>query len=182
MSQRVALYFRSLFDGVSPVLDLGSGKGDFLWDGAVGVDLDVSGLVGSGHRVVQADAHARLPFVDGAFAGVLAKDIIEHVASPRDVLQEVRRIARPGAVLVVTTPRAVPRAVWADYTHVRGFTRGAIHNLMRDTGWDLVKLSRMGGVPLAGRLDAVRHTPKILAIPGIGHYFGTNWLAIARRG
>jgi hypothetical protein len=51
---------------------------------------------------------------------------------------------------------------------------------MRDSGWHLEKLGRMGGVPLAGRLNLVRHSAKILAIPGIGHYYGTNWLALAR--
>jgi SAM-dependent methyltransferase len=100
---------------------------------------------------------------------------------PRPLLVELRRVTRPGGRLVVVTPRDVPRAVWADYTHVRGFSRAALQSLLRDTGWTPSRLHRMGPVPLAGRLGVEHVIPKILSVPGIGHYFGTNWQAVAHR-
>jgi ubiquinone/menaquinone biosynthesis C-methylase UbiE len=64
---------------------------------------------------VSADAQA-LPFASELFDGILAKDVLEHVRDVSVVLCKMRRVSRPGAKLVGTLPRAVPRAVWADPT------------------------------------------------------------------
>lgn len=183
MSSPVAAYFRDLFSDHEMVLDAGCGEGAVLWSRAVGIDADIGALRVTGHRVVQADLTDMLPFQDATFDGVLAKDIIEHLPDPRSFLAELARVTKPAGRLVLTTPRAIPRAVWADYTHVRGFTKQAITWLLRDSGWALEgHLRRMGGVPLAGRLGIVSWLPTLLRIPGFGHYFGTNWQAIAMRG
>jgi ubiquinone/menaquinone biosynthesis C-methylase UbiE len=123
----------------------------------------------------------RLPFRDRSFDGILAKDIIEHLESPQDLIREAGRVSQTGAILVLTTPRAVPRAVWADYTHIRGFTRSALASLLTDSGWTNVSIRRHGAVPLMGRLNLVKHIPTLLSIPVVGHRFGTNWIVVANR-
>ncbi len=47
-----------------------------------------------------------LPFADGTFDGVLFTEVLEHIAlvSPVKVLQEIARVLKPGAVLLLTTP------------------------------------------------------------------------------
>ena len=47
-----------------------------------------------------------LPFADGTFDGVLFTEVLEHIAlvSPVEVLQEIARVLKPGAVLLLTTP------------------------------------------------------------------------------
>lgn len=181
MSPQIAEFFQSFFDREDAILDVGAGAGALLWGDAVGIDLDVGFVVGTGKRFVRGDVGGVLPFKDAAFDGAIAKDIIEHVEHPLLLLQELKRVTKPGTRLVIVTPRAIPRAVWADYTHRRGFTRGAIQMLLEDAEWKLEKLARIGGVPLAGRLNAVRLIPTFLKVPGVGHYFGTNWLAVASR-
>lgn len=181
MSPQIAEFFQSFFEREDAILDVGAGAGALLWGDAVGIDLDVGFVVGTGKRFVQGDVGGVLPFKDAAFDGAIAKDIIEHVERPLLLLQELKRVTKPGTRLVIVTPRAIPRAVWADYTHRRGFTRGAMHMLLQDAGWKLEKLTRIGGVPLAGRLNAVRLVPAFLKLPGVGHYFGTNWLVVASR-
>jgi SAM-dependent methyltransferase len=181
VSSGVTKYFRSCFAGCSSMLDVGCGKGEILWPDSVGIDLDFVALRKAGERVVQVDVTHRLPFSNEVFDGILAKDILEHVTRPRDLLEELHRVAIPGGRLVVVTPRDLPRAVWADYTHVRGFTRGALEALLHDAGWSVQKLHRMGPVPLADRLNLISSIPKILAIPGVGHYLGTNWQAWAAK-
>jgi len=176
----VAAYYRRLLDGSTPVLDIGCGKGDFLGVGWVGADYDLSSLRGLA-RVVQIDVTRGLPFRDDSFGGILAKDLVEHLVDPRGLLTEAHRVATPGARLVLVTPRAIPRAVWGDYTHVRGFTKDALRSLLADSGWNVARISRMGAVPLAGRLNLVAALPVLLAVPGLGHYFGTNWQVLARR-
>ena len=83
------------------VLDLGCGKGRFARrladEGAdvVGIDLSAGMLAeASGLDRVRCSAR-RLPFADGTFDVVLAVEVLEHVASIEDVLNEAR--ARPPA-------------------------------------------------------------------------------------
>jgi SAM-dependent methyltransferase len=45
-----------------------------------------------------------LPFADGAFDLVCALDIIEHVEDDDSALAELSRVARPGGVLLISTP------------------------------------------------------------------------------
>jgi SAM-dependent methyltransferase len=180
MQAPVASYYRGLFEGRRRVLDVGCGRGDVLGKGWVGADYDLVSLRGRG-RVVQADVAQGLPFKNGAFAGILVKDLVEHLADPRGLLAEAYRVAEPGARLVLVTPRAIPRAVWADYTHIRGFTKRALIELLADSGWQVSKICRMGAVPLAGRLGFVTALPTLLSIPGVGHYFGTNWQVLGNR-
>lgn len=128
---------------------------------------------------VVADAH-HLPFVDCAFGGALAKDILEHVNDPIGVLKELRRTSRPDGQLLVVVPRAVPRAVWDDPTHIRGFTQRALATALRLGGWDLSgSIRRLGGFPGAGRFGLVPHLETLMRIPGFGHWFGLNWVARA---
>ena len=181
MSPQIAQFFQSFFRREDAILDVGAGAGALLWGDAVGIDLDVGFVVGAGKRFVQGDVGGVLPFKNGVFDGAIAKDIIEHVEQPLLLMQELKRVTKPGARLVIVTPRGIPRAVYADYTHRRGFTRGAIRMLMEDSEWKVEKLTRIGSVPLAGRLKAIRLIPVLLKIPVVGHYFGTNWLVVASR-
>jgi SAM-dependent methyltransferase len=177
----VVAYLRSHFQSGEHVLDIGCGLGQFLSASDIGIDADLFALRNSGKPVVQGNVAEALPFRDNTFDGVLAKDIIEHIDQPQVVLTEACRVSRKGARLILTTPRAVSRAVWDDYTHVRGFTRSALHSLLADTGWSDIRIHRFGSVPLAGRLGLVRFIPVIVALPGLGHYFGTNWFASASK-
>jgi SAM-dependent methyltransferase len=52
---------------------------------------------------VVCDAH-KLPFVDGAFDCVVVQAVLEHVASPPDVVQEIHRVLKPGALVYSETP------------------------------------------------------------------------------
>jgi SAM-dependent methyltransferase len=132
-------------------------------------------------RAIQVNLEAGLPFADASFRAVLAKDVIEHLHDPRLLLREAHRVTRNHAKLILVTPRAVPRAVWSDYTHIRGFTKTALRALLEDTGWRPLRLYRMGSVPLAGRLNIIHLLPHLLSIPGFGHFFGTNWQVEAVR-
>ncbi len=128
---------------------------------------------------VVADAH-HLPFATGTFAGAMAKDVLEHVEDPIAVLKELGRACRAGGRLVIVVPRAIPRAVWDDPTHIRGFTENAIQTAFRLSGWKASSpIRRLGGFPGAGRLGLSRRLEMVMRIPGLGHWFGRNWIARA---
>lgn len=97
------------------VLEVGCGLGQYLAAAAervehvVGVDLCLPFLVLTRKRlqgraaVIAAEAE-HLPFREGAFAAVLAADVVEHLADPRRSLGEMGRVLAPAAPLFLSTP------------------------------------------------------------------------------
>lgn len=163
------------------ILNLGAGNTG-VEDGAHAV-VNVDHVRPLGSRppgmFVVADAR-RLPFATGTFSGAVAKDVLEHVDDPIGVLGELRRSCRTSAALVVVVPRAIPRAVWDDPTHIRGFTKRALRTAFDLSGWTLCSsVRRVGGFPGAGRLGFTGHLEMLMRVPGFGHWFGTNWIARA---
>jgi SAM-dependent methyltransferase len=118
------------------VLDLGCGGGRHAYEAwrrgatVVALDLDEQELKGV-HYVVSEmlDAgelpHGRcggpargnalaLPFPDGAFDGVIASEVLEHVWDDRGAIAELVRVLRPGGRMAVTVPTRWPeRVCWA---------------------------------------------------------------------
>ncbi|HSH62278.1 MAG TPA: methyltransferase domain-containing protein [Acidimicrobiales bacterium] len=162
------------------VLNLGSAESGSFWDaGGSPINVDVAMPPAPSHPFVRADAGS-LPFRGEAFQGLLAKDVLEHVDDIHQAMSEIRRTVRPGSRLVATVPRAIPRAVWADPTHRRGFTKQALVTLMEQHGIKVEVVRRIGAVPGVGRFGLERYLLVLLRVPGIGHFFGTNWLTVAR--
>jgi SAM-dependent methyltransferase len=55
---------------------------------------------------LQVDANQRLPFEDGSFDLVWCSEVIEHLVDPAFSLAELRRVTKPGGLLVLTTPNS----------------------------------------------------------------------------
>jgi SAM-dependent methyltransferase len=184
-----AMYFRQ-FDGARRILDVGCGTGDLGRNRpspdveVLGVDIDAAALQQAAQfeTVTCVDLDSRsLPYKDESFDAVLARDIFEHLQHPGGLVLEIARVLRPGGVVVASVVMARPRAVWADYTHVRGFTRHTATQLLEDAGLAVEKLWRMGGVPLSGRLGFVRLVPTLLRLPGCNQLWASSWEVKARR-
>jgi SAM-dependent methyltransferase len=102
-------------------LDLGCGLGGFTdvlvrhADLVAGFDGHQSALTAAASRSpeilwLQGDV-ARTPFADGSFDVVCLLDVLEH-AEPQPLLAEIRRLLRPGGLLLLAVP-AFP-ALWSD--------------------------------------------------------------------
>ena len=107
--------------------------------------------------------------------------IFEHLHDPGRLAREVTRVARPGAVVITSVVMARPRNVWADYTHVRGFTKRTASQLLEDAGLRVERIWRMGGVPLSGRLGFVQLVPTLLRLPGCNQLWASSWELKARK-
>ena len=114
-------YLNSMgIDGAGRVLDLGCGTGvatraiakRYGFSGrVVGVDLSPM-LVAAASRIAAEEGCAdrvefksgdsrKLDLEDGAFDAVIAHTLLSHVDDPRSVLQEMKRLVRPGGMIAV---------------------------------------------------------------------------------
>jgi SAM-dependent methyltransferase len=158
--ERIA-HFQAAIGRGKRVLDLGCRSGaltrHFL-DGndVVGLDVDPSALQKAaelGIETVQANAEEPLPFEAESFDVVVAGELFEHLRFPDALVVEIRRVLRPGGVLVGSVPNAfrlqsrlrflVGHPPEDDPTHLRMFSPTALRELL--AGFDRVELTFVGG-------------------------------------
>jgi SAM-dependent methyltransferase len=142
-----------------PILDVGCATGfcmeaaeDLGWT-AWGVELSEDGAKAAqarfGSRVIRGTLdNAR--FQDGFFDAVTMFDVIEHVADPKALLLEVRRILKPGGTIALTTPdvaslsaRLMGRA-WPNFKeceHLSFFDRKTIRSTLRELGFSSTRVA-----------------------------------------
>jgi ubiquinone/menaquinone biosynthesis C-methylase UbiE len=125
------------------LLDAGCGSGRMLVELArygevTGVDVSweaVAAARARGHDVVRAPVEA-MPFPDGAFDVVTCLDVIEHTADDLATLAELRRVTRPGGLLIATVPAYQALWSWHDEVnrHFRRYDRAELRALARTAG------------------------------------------------
>lgn len=149
---------RSLSPGHGKWLDYGSGNGGL-----------VRHLRSAGHREAygfdegawSATARAAgIPILDrdgleghaGTFDVITAIEVLEHLVDPLDALRRLRRMARPGALLFVTTGNAAraPRELcdWRyvePEIHVSYFTPRSLALAMKASGFEAFQPGRVPG-------------------------------------
>ena len=73
----------------------------------VGSDASVAMLtMGAHHGNVSTGTAEQLPFGDHTFEGIVSINLLEHVAAPRRVFQELARVLAPGGRAAIVTPAA----------------------------------------------------------------------------
>lgn len=146
------------------VLDLGCGTAWLAesFQHYVGVDASpdvVDDARSEGVDVHLGDLSGTLPFPEGEFDGVIAKDVLEHLPDPKTLVQEAFRVLRPGGLVWASSPDA-QRWVWDDYTHKRPFTRKAYRRLFRDQGFEIRHLSYESVLPGSGVLAGMTRSKR----------------------
>ena len=111
------------------VLDVGGGRPaphDDAWPaGVLRFRLDVSPV----HRPdVVADAGA-LPFRDGSFDGAVACEVLEHIAEPQRVIDELHRVLVPGGDVWGSVPFLA--AIHGDPDDYYRYTASSLAHLFR---------------------------------------------------
>lgn len=140
------VYFARWFQSISgPILDIGCAAGNFI---AVrpkdieGIDIDDDSLRlcrerGFSVRKLNIEKEAAT-LQSEYYAGVYAKQVIEHMHNPLGFMRSLHRILKPNGVGIILTPNcpyALSRFFWDDYTHVRPLTRESLSRLALDAGF-----------------------------------------------
>lgn len=100
-----------------------------------------------------------LPLGDGEVDAAWAGEVIEHVVDVGGFCSELRRVVRPGGPLLLTTPdhpralllrlalrrRAFERHFHPYADHLRFFTAGTLTTVLRDAGFEDVRVRRRRG-------------------------------------
>jgi SAM-dependent methyltransferase len=100
------------------VLHLGCGRRKYPLAPALGVDASPN----AGVDVVWDLDCRPWPLPDGAFGKVYLVNVLEHLEDVVATMEEVHRVCRPDAEVVVLAPFASSHHLWTDPTHRRGFT------------------------------------------------------------
>jgi 2-polyprenyl-3-methyl-5-hydroxy-6-metoxy-1,4-benzoquinol methylase len=141
------------------LLDAGCGSGRELDDLALhgrvaGVDLSETAVEAArarGHDDVRLAAVERMPFDDASFDVVTCLDVVEHTPDDRATLRELRRVTRPGGVLVVTVPAY--QALWSAHDvanrHFRRYRAGTLRAAAAEAGWSVVSDTHFNAAVLA---------------------------------
>ncbi len=96
------------------ILEVGCGGGHVLrlFRNAKLTGVDVSGemlakaeqnLAGYDFELLKGDI-AKLGLEDRSFDGIVCTEVLEHVVEPGHILEQIQRLARPGARIVITFP------------------------------------------------------------------------------
>lgn len=114
-----ALLATTHFPAGARVLDVGAGSGALSARlisrsfEVLATDIDLTGFRASCPATVwdASNEQAPLPAEPGSFDGVCAVEIIEHVENPLATLRNLKRMLKPGGVLILSTPHILhPRS------------------------------------------------------------------------
>jgi SAM-dependent methyltransferase len=196
--------------GRSPILDVGAAQG-FLGQLLSGSDLPIDAVEPNSYWAEQAQPFYRQVFgatiedahlPSGTYPVVVCADVLEHTVDPVDVLRQLRRVATPDAVFVISLPNVAHLAVRLlllsgrfpqmergilDRTHLHFWTLDTARAMLAQAGLEVVR-ARPTGVPLdelwragEGRLlfQALMRLQHLLLLLA-PRLFGFQWVLVAR--
>ena len=187
--QRYAYAWEELAELEGPHLDVGCGTGEFpailagtSGRACEGIDPHPGYVRAARQGHPQLDitltaVGAPLPYSDGSFSSVSLLDVLEHCPDEDDLLSEVRRVLRPGGVLVLTVP-ARHLFSWLDPDNIK-FRFPRLHRMVysRRFGADVyrerfieIEDGLFGDLSL-GRNEHINYLPEWLADRLRAHQF-----------
>ena len=82
--------------------------------------IDVASLLRPWLKHVKLSTYSHLPFAESTFDRILTLETLEHAAEPLVFLKELYRIAKPGAIMVLSCPPATSEIPYRIFTALFG--------------------------------------------------------------
>ncbi len=101
---------------VKPVI-VNLGAGPTKYPGSFGVDI----CRRAGVDLI-CDLEQPLPFLSDSVDTVQSSHVVEHIRNFVSLMEEVYRICKPGATVLISVPYYTSRGAFTDPTHIRFFT------------------------------------------------------------
>jgi SAM-dependent methyltransferase len=166
------------FSGPGRILDVGCGNGrklnNMLAKSQEPWGIEISKVLAEkanevlslrGGRCIQNDGLSGLSSVqDGFFDAIMMMSYLEHEINPRAVCEAANRCLRVGGHLIVKVPnhsswnRRVRKKKWCGYRfpdHVNYFTPTSLTELLRDSGFNIVKFNWLDRLPTSDNMWVV---------------------------
>lgn len=128
------------------MLDVGCGKKPYLQhfpNVTRYVGLDVPSTMHGTHDADLLASVMALPFGRGTFDSILCTEVLEHTPDPNRALQEMARVAKPGARLLLTAP--LSEQLHEEPIDFCRFTRYWLKYLLEQNSWRVEKIQERGG-------------------------------------
>jgi len=129
------------------VLDAGAGEGKYKPELAhthyVGTDMAVGDVQWDYSDLDVVCDLVRLPFGQNRFDAVVCTQVLEHVAEPSQVLQEINRVLKIGGRLFLSAPQS-----WHQHQKPHDYyryTSFGLHYLLEHAGFNVESIQPMGG-------------------------------------
>lgn len=212
--------FVDLLPSMGPVLEVGCGTGGMLKVASrrgtviTGVDIALRWLMIAKKRLESTEAillganAEHLPWTDSSFSAIYADSVLEHLDNPELALQEWRRVAKPGAPLILVSPNRwsclrdphvglwglgfLPRRWQKAYVRRRRNTNWAIQPLSARqarelairTGWENVRVEAAPAPQVGSRVARALYefARGLRVFSPLLRQFGPLWLLTATRG
>jgi len=147
-ARRIQALYRTVLPENARVLDLMAGWRSHLPDtvqSAVGLGMNAEEMADNpqlAERVVHdLNAHPKLPFADARFDAVVCTVSFEYLTQPRALIDDIRRVLKPGGMFVVTlSHRYFPPKVIRLWTQLHPMERTAwVGMLIKGAGFKKVE-------------------------------------------
>jgi 2-polyprenyl-3-methyl-5-hydroxy-6-metoxy-1,4-benzoquinol methylase len=179
-------YLMNRFD-IQPgmtILEIGSGRGEFLYafknQGLIcsGIDLDANAKKYTNDIEISILDVTKdiFPFEENSFDVIFHKSVIEHMYSPEHMMNETRRILKPGGKIIILTPEwsSQMHVFYDDITHCRPYNTTALKETLEMFDFDLIT------VEIFRQFPSLWNNPPLLLISKmLGAIYGTRrgrWL------
>ena len=162
-------------------LDVGCGDGanfralvakGLVVDGITLSTLEAAHVAPHVRKVFVCNLEDGMPEVTDKYNVIICSHVLEHIAYPKKLLEGIRGVMAPGAIMVVALPNVMnyrsrlelikgnfpvaDSGVW-DYTHVRWYTIESASELFKNHGFEIDRVWVDGALPL---YRITRHIPR----------------------
>lgn len=131
------------------LLDVGCGRGEMLVAfGEKGIScqgIDIVANAGPEKDILKCNVAKDIyPFENDSFDIVFVKSVLEHIAEPAFMLDEIKRILKPSGVLILLTPdwSKLWRVFYEDPTHIHPYVPKSVEALLAMHGYENVVAER----------------------------------------